>query len=59
MIPLIFGSVGIFIASVEAVGIGATAGMSYGIGRKYGRRFCEIMDNAEGRITGLFTQISE
>ena len=59
MIPLLFGTVGIFIVSVEAVGFGATAGMSYGIGRKYGRRFCEIIDNAEGRITGLFTQIGE
>ena len=59
MVPLIFGAIGLAVASIEFVGIGATAGMSYGIGRKYGRRFCEFADNIEGRVTGLFTQITE
>jgi len=59
MIPLIIGAIGLGVASIEVIGIGATAGMSYGIGRKYGRKFCEFADNIEGRVTGLFTQITE
>ena len=38
MIPLIGGAIGLFAATVNAVGIGATAGMGYGLGRKYGRK---------------------
>jgi len=59
MIPLIGGAIGLFAATVNAVGIGATAGMGYGLGRKYGRKMCEIADNVEGRLTGLIAISTE
>ena len=59
MIPLIGGAIGLIAATVNAVGIGATAGMGYGIGRKYGRKMCEFADNIEGRLTGLMIHNNE
>ncbi|MDA9714309.1 hypothetical protein N9U68_00255 [Euryarchaeota archaeon] len=59
MIPLIGGAIGLLAATVNAVGIGATAGMGYGIGRKYGRKMCEFADNIEGRLTGLMIHNNE
>jgi len=59
MIPLIVGAFGLLVTTVNAVSIGATAGMSYGIGRKYGRKICEFTDNMEGRVMGLFAQTPE
>ena len=59
MIPLIGGAIGLLAATVNAVGIGATAGMGYGMGRKYGRKMCEFADNIEGRLTGLMIHNNE
>ena len=59
MIPLIGGAIGLAAATVNAVGIGATAGMGYGLGRKYGRKMCEFADNIEGRLTGLMIHVNE
>lgn len=59
MIPLIGGAIGLVAATVNAVGIGATAGMGYGLGRKYGRKICEFADNIEGRLTGLMIHVNE
>ncbi len=59
MIPLIGGAIGLFAATVNAVGVGATAGMSYGLGRKYGRKMCEFADNIEARLTGMMIQSSD
>ena len=59
MIPLIGGAIGLFAATVNAVGVGATAGMGYGLGRKYGRKICEFADNIEGRLTGLMIHNNE
>ena len=59
MIPLIGGAIGLFAATVNAVGIGSTAGMSYGRGRKYGRKMCEFADNIESRLTGLMIHNNE
>ena len=59
MIPLIGGAIGLFATTVNAVGIGATAGMGYGLGRKYGRKMCEFADNIEGRLTGLMIHNNE
>lgn len=59
MIPLIGGAIGLVAATVNAVGIGATAGMGYGLGRKYGRKMCEFADNIEGRLTGLMIHVNE
>tara|TARA_X000001036_G_C20653294_1_gene795915 strand:+ start:209 stop:388 length:180 start_codon:yes stop_codon:yes gene_type:complete len=59
MIPLIGGAIGLFAATVNAVGIGSTAGMGYGLGRKYGRKMCELAESIESRIVNLVTHTSE
>lgn len=56
MIPLIAGTFGLVLTTFNAVSIGATAGMSYGLGRKYGRKICEFAENLEGRLTDLLAQ---
>ena len=55
MIPLIGGAIGLFAATVNAVGVGATAGMGYGLGRKYGRKMCEFAETLESRMINLIT----
>ena len=59
MIPLIGATIGLFAATVNAVGIGSTAGMGYGLGRKYGRKICEFAENMESRMVNLITTPSE
>jgi len=59
MIPVIGSVISLFATTVNAVSIGATAGMGYGLGRKYGRKICEFTDNMEGRVMGLFAQTPE
>jgi hypothetical protein len=59
MIPFIGGAIGLFAATVNAVGIGSTAGMGYGLGRKYGRKMCELAESIESRIVNLVTHTSE
>ena len=59
MIPLIGAPIGIFAATVNAVGIGATAGMGYGLGRKYGRKMCEFAETMESRMVNLISTPSE
>ena len=55
MIPLIGATIGIFAATVNAVGLGATAGMGYGLGRKYGRKMCEFAETMESRMVNLIS----
>ena len=51
MLPALFGSTfGIIVASVEVLAIAGTAGMGYGLGRKYGRRACQFLDGVEDRV---------
>ena len=51
MLPALFGSTfGIIVASVEVLAIAGTAGMGYGLGRKYGRRACQVLDRVEERV---------
>lgn len=51
MLPaLIGGSIGIVIASAEVLMLAGTAGMGYGLGRKYGRRACQFLDGVEDRV---------
>ena len=59
MIPFIGGAIGLFAATVNAVGIGSTAGMGYGLGRKYGRKMCEFAETMESRMVNLITTPSE
>ena len=59
MIPLIGATIGLLAATVNAVGIGATAGMGYGLGRKYGRKMCEFAESMESRMVSLITAPTE
>ena len=59
MLPLIGGAVGFLVSTVNAVGMGATAGMSYGMGRKYGRKICEFADGMEGRLVNMMQNRTE
>ena len=59
MIPLIAGAFSLLSTTVNAVSIGATAGMTYGLGRKYGRKMCELAESIESRIVNLVTHTSE
>ena len=59
MIPLIAGAFSLLSTTVNAVSIGATAGMTYGLGRKYGRKICEFADNIEGRVMNFIAQSPE
>ena len=60
MLPaLIGGSIGIVVASAEVLMIAGTAGMGYGLGRKYGRKACNIIDRFEDRIvSGMKSKIT-
>tara|TARA_B100002052_G_scaffold247033_2_gene233319 strand:- start:59 stop:244 length:186 start_codon:yes stop_codon:yes gene_type:complete len=50
VIPLVGGVLGFMATTFNAVGIGGTAGASYALGRKYGRKMCEWSDTMEDRI---------
>ena len=50
MIPLFTGAINLLVTTVNVVGIAGTAGMGYGLGRKYGRRFCEFADGVENEL---------
>ena len=54
MMPLIGGAIGLLATTVNAVGIGATAGAGYGLGRKWGRQLCELSDSLESQFTERF-----
>ena len=54
MMPLIGGAIGLLATTVNAVGIGATAGAGYGLGRKWGRQLCEWSDSLESQFTERF-----
>ena len=45
MIPAIVGGVFIVAIGFEYLALGAAAGTGYGLGRKYGRKVCETVDN--------------
>ena len=53
MLPLIgiVGAVGIGIIAGEYLLLGGSMGTGYGLGRKYGRKVCESMDNMESKLT--------
>ncbi len=59
MLPaLVGGSIGVIVASAEVLMIAGTAGMGYGLGRKYGRKACNFLDRVEDRIvSGMKTKV--
>ena len=60
MIPVLAGvAIGTTFATGWAIASGGTAGMSYALGRKYGRIICEQLDRLEGKGRNLLTSKSE
>lgn len=61
MIPVIIGATfSLAFTSARVLIASGSAGMGYGLGRKYGRRACEILDNFDGKIkTALTTTTTE
>ena len=59
MIPVIAGAIGTTFATGWAIASGGTAGMSYALGRKYGRIICEQLDRIEGKGMALLSTKSE
>ncbi len=60
MIPVLAGvAIGTTFATGWAIDSGGTAGMSYALGRKYGRIICEQLDRLEGKGRHLLTSKPE
>ena len=60
MIPVLAGvAIGTTFATGWAIASGGTAGMSYALGRKYGRIICEQLDRLEGKGMALLSTKSE
>jgi hypothetical protein len=60
MIPILAGvAIGTAFATGWAIAGGGTAGMSYALGRKYGRIICEQLDRLEGKGRNLLIAKSE
>ena len=61
MIPVIIGATfSLAFTSVRVLIASGSAGMGYGLGRKYRRRACEILDNFDGKVmTALTTTTTE
>jgi hypothetical protein len=47
MIPLIIGAFGVGMLTLDVMSTAATAGSGYALGRKYGRKICEVLDQGE------------
>ena len=47
MIPLIVGAFGVGMLTLDVMSTAATAGTGYALGRKYGRKICEVLDQGE------------
>mgnify|MGYP000163850825 FL=1 len=60
MIPVLAGvAIGTVFAAGWGVASGGAAGMSYALGRKYGRLICEQLDRLEDRSRHIITIDSE
>lgn len=56
MIPVVLGyGFALGFGTAWAISSGASAGFSYGMGRKYGRLICEKVDQFEGKLKDVFS----
>lgn len=56
MLPFaVVGAVGVGLFFGEAILYGGTAGTGYAFGRKYGRKFCEMMEGFEDKAKEIIT----
>jgi len=56
MIPLIVGGFAVAAFTLEIMSGAAAAGAGYGIGRKYGRKICEAVDNIDLNVKKMFNK---
>jgi len=47
MIPLSVGALGVGYFTLSVMSSAASAGTGYALGRKYGRKICEVLDQGE------------
>ena len=51
MIPQLIAGIGLVTVTLELVSGAAAAGAGYGLGRKYGRKVCQALDQVESTVT--------
>ncbi|MBT5594296.1 MAG: hypothetical protein HOJ60_02040 [Euryarchaeota archaeon] len=51
MIPVVIGVLGAGLYTMKVMSNAATAGTGYALGRKYGRKICEALDQVESTVT--------
>ncbi|RJU91580.1 MAG: hypothetical protein DWC07_00365 [Candidatus Poseidoniales archaeon] len=50
MIPQLLLGIGAVVVTIEVVSGAAAAGAGYGMGRKFGRKLCESLDQVESSM---------
>jgi hypothetical protein len=50
MIPIVVGALGFGMFTVRIMSSAATAGSGYALGRKYGRKLCNALDQVESTV---------
>jgi len=50
MIPIVVGALGVGMITLRVMSTAATAGSGYALGRKYGRKICETLDQVESKV---------
>lgn len=50
MIPQLIAGIGLVTITFELVSGAAAAGTGYGLGRKYGRKLCQSLDQVESTV---------
>ena len=59
MIPILIGATfGLAFTSARVLIVSSSAGMGYGLGRKYGRKACVLLDNFDTRVRTAINNIS-
>ena len=50
MIPIVVGALGVGMFTLNIMSSAATAGAGMALGRKYGRKICETLDQVESKV---------
>ncbi len=59
MIPVVIGpAFSLAFTSARVLITSGSAGMGYGLGRKYGRKACELLDNLDARVKTVINNIA-
>ena len=59
MIPVVFGATfSLAFTSARVLITSGSAGMGYGLGRKYGRKACEMLDHFDTKVKTAINNIS-